>query len=330
MPQRTPSVVLSFGLVDPTGASGALADALGVAAMGCHLAAVTTCIAVQDTRERSDLFVIDEELVDDQARAVLQDMPVAAIKIGALGSTDNAQAIGAILADYDDLPVVLDPRLDLPSAGPDAGEGGADSAAAEIAVAMRELLLPQTTVLTLNLRQARRLVTLAGADEQVGDADDWTAVQCAQRLMRWGAASVLVTAASSQGGQVINTLFGPDELQQNESLDARDHAFTGAGDTLSAALSALLAQGIDLGDAVREANEYLAGALAAGYRVGMGDAVPDRLFWASDEDAADAADAAAASDPTEGAAALVAGVDQRRDPAVDPPVATIVRAAQRR
>ena len=79
MTTRSPPVVLSFGLLDPTGASGALADGLSVAAMGCHLSLVATCIAVQDTRERSDLFIVDEELLDDQARAVLQDMPVAAI-----------------------------------------------------------------------------------------------------------------------------------------------------------------------------------------------------------------------------------------------------------
>ncbi|MEW5878905.1 MAG: hydroxymethylpyrimidine/phosphomethylpyrimidine kinase [Pseudomonadota bacterium] len=257
---------------DPTGAGGVLADALACASMGCHAACAITGVVVQDSRRVEDVLVVDDEWIDDQARAVLQDMPVAAFKVGAVGSADNAQAIAEILADYPDLPVVLDPFLS------DAGEqAGFDP---DLIAAMRALLLPQTTVLTVSLAQARRMIAVATDDDA---AEEFAAAECAKKLLEWGAEYALITGAESTSDLLINRLFGDDGSVQNESIERVDLPFRGAGDTLSAAIAALLAQGIDVGDAVREANEFLAQALAGGFRLGMGDAVPDRLFWASDD-----------------------------------------------
>lgn len=272
MSTQAPPTVLAFAMSDPTGAGGVLADSLACAAMGCHAACAITGVAVQDSRSVEDVLVVDDEWLDDQARAVLQDMPVAAFKIGAIGSADNAQAIAEILADYPDLPVVLDPSLS------DAGErAGFDP---DLIGAMRELLLPQTTVLTVSLAQARRLIAVATDDDA---AEEFSAADCAARLLEWGAEYVLVTGAESTGDLIVNRLYGDDGSVQNESIERVDLPFRGAGDTLSAGIAALLAQGIDVGDAVREANEFLAQALAGGFRLGMGDAVPDRLFWANDD-----------------------------------------------
>jgi hydroxymethylpyrimidine/phosphomethylpyrimidine kinase len=131
---------------DPTGAGGVLADALACASMGCHAACAITGVVVQDSRSVEDVMVLDDEWLEDQARAVLQDMQVAAFKVGAPGSADNAQAIAEILADYADLPVVFDPFV------ADAGaQAGFDP---DLIGAIRELSLPQTTVLTVRLAQA--------------------------------------------------------------------------------------------------------------------------------------------------------------------------------
>ncbi len=257
---------------DPTGAGGVLADSVACASMGCHAACAITGVVVQDSRSVEDVLVVDDEWLDDQARAVLQDMPVAAFKIGAIGSADNAQAIAEILADYPDPPVVLDPFLS------DTGErAGFDP---DLIGAMRDLLLPQTTVLTVSLAQARRLIAVATEDDA---AEELSAAGCAGKLLEWGAEYVLVTGAESTRDLIVNRLFGDDGSVQNESIERVDLPFRGAGDTLSAGIAALLAQGIDVGDAVREANEFLARALAGGFRLGMGDAVPDRLFWANDD-----------------------------------------------
>lgn len=277
MAVHAPPVVLAFGASDPTGATGLAADAITCASMGCHATAVVTAVSVQDSVRVQDVQAIDDELVDDQARAVLEDMPVAAIKVGAVGSSDNVQSIAAILSDYDDVPVVVDPSFIAPSA--DASES---RSALELMTAMCELLLPQTTVLTLDLETARRLTAVLAPAGRTDD-DDVGAAECARRLLGAGAQYVLLTGVQTAGGLNVNTLFGPDGGQQNESVDRIDRRFRGAGDTLSASIAALLAQGIEVGDAVREAHDFLGQSLAAGFRLGMGAAMPDRLFWAGDE-----------------------------------------------
>lgn len=107
----TPPIVLSFAASDPSGGAGAQADLLTIAAMGCHPLSVITAITVQDSLGVDDIFALDSEWVADQARAVLEDMPVAAFKIGMLGSVDNIAAIAEIVGDYPDIPLILDPVL---------------------------------------------------------------------------------------------------------------------------------------------------------------------------------------------------------------------------
>ncbi len=280
MPVHAPPVVLTFGVSDPTGATGLAADAITCASMGCHAAGAVTAVSVQDSVRLQDVLAIEGELVDDQARAVLEDMPVAAIKVGAIGSSDNAQVIAAILSDYDDVPVVVDPWFEVPAA-----EIEESRSALELMTAMCELMLPRTTMLTVDLKTARRLGTVlaaaGGSTEE--DADDLSASECARRLLGAGAEYVLLTGVQTAGGLNVNTLFDAEGGQQNESVDRVELRFRGAGDTLSASIAALLAQGIDVGDAVREAHDFLGQSLAAGFRLGMGAAMPDRLFWAGDD-----------------------------------------------
>ena len=273
---HAPPTVLTFSASDPTGAGGVLADALTCASMGCHAACAITAVGVQDSTRVEDALLIDDEWLDDQARAVLQDMPVAAIKVGAVGSSDNAQAIAEILSDYPELPVVFDP---LPAVRASGG-GSEEQADAELMAALRELIVPQSTVMTLSLQQARRWLALAADDDA---REEWDAARCARELLEWGAEYVLVTGAEMSGNLVVNRLYGPEQSVQSESVERIDLRFRGAGDTLSAAIAALLAQGIEVGYAVLEANEFLGQALAGGFRLGMGDSMPDRLFWAGDD-----------------------------------------------
>ena len=126
------------------------ADILTIASMGCHPLSVVTAVTVQDTTGVDDVLPIDAEWVVDQARAVLEDMPVRAFKIGLLGSVENIAAIAEVIADYPDIPLVLDPVL--------ASGRGDELANEDMVDALRELLLPQTTILTPNSGEARRLV----------------------------------------------------------------------------------------------------------------------------------------------------------------------------
>ena len=258
-------VVLSISGHDPTGGAGIQADIEALASMGCHCAPVVTCIAVQDTRDVKDLSPLDPMLVVEQARAVLEDMEVQAVKIGLLGSVQIVEAVHTLLMDYPKLPVVLDPIL---KAG-----GGTELADDEITEAIKELLLPQTTLLTPNSEEARRLAPSAD-----------TLDACAQELMDRGSEYILLTGTHEQEKQVVNRLYGNRRFMEAFHWERLEESYHGSGCTLAAAVAGLLAQGLEPFTAVHEAQEFTWEALKNGYRLGMGQLIPNRLFWAHDED----------------------------------------------
>ncbi|GAB6040430.1 bifunctional hydroxymethylpyrimidine kinase/phosphomethylpyrimidine kinase [Endothiovibrio diazotrophicus] len=258
-------VVLALSGHDPTGGAGIQADIEAMASMGCHCAPVITSIAVQDTRDVKELIPLDPTVVVAQARAVLEDMEVQAVKIGLLGSVQAVEAVHTLLTDYPKLPVVLDPIL---KAG-----GGTPLADEEVTEAIRQLLLPQTTLLTPNSEEARKLAP--GADNL--DA-------CAQELMDRGAEFVLITGAHERDPQVINRLYGNRRFMEAFHWERLTDSYHGSGCTLAASLAGLLAQGLEPFSAVHEAQEYTWESLRNGYRLGMGQLIPNRLFWAHDEE----------------------------------------------
>jgi hydroxymethylpyrimidine/phosphomethylpyrimidine kinase len=247
--------------------------------MGCHPLSVLTAITVQDTLGVEGVQPLDAEWVADQARCLLEDMPVDAFKIGVLGSVENIAAIAEILSDYPDVPLVLDPVL--------ASGRGDELASDEMLHALRELLLPRTTILTPNSTEARRL---ADGDEDVEPA----LPVCAQRLIELGCEYVLITGTHEPTAQVINTLYGRSGVVRTDQWERLPGNYHGSGCTLASAIAAMLANGLELPEAVREAQDYTWHALAKAYRPGMGQFLPDRLFWARDEEAEPAAEEAEA------------------------------------
>jgi hydroxymethylpyrimidine/phosphomethylpyrimidine kinase len=221
---------------------------------------------VQDTLGVEAVYPLDSEWVEDQARAVLEDMPVAAFKIGLVGSVENISVIAEIVSDYPDIPLVLDPVL--------ASGRGDELATEEMLEAIRELLLPQTTVLTPNSMEARRLAE----EEEDEDAPDLPG--CAQRLISLGCEYVLVTGTHENTPKVINTLYGENGQVRSDRWDRLPGSYHGSGCTLASAVAANLANGLDVADAVRDAQEYTWQSLANGFRPGMGQHIPDRFFWA--------------------------------------------------
>jgi hydroxymethylpyrimidine/phosphomethylpyrimidine kinase len=264
-----PPIVLAFGASDPSGGTGAQSDILTLASTGCHPLSVITAITVQDTLGIEAVLTIDAEWVADQARCLLEDMPVDAFKIGALGSVENVAAIAEIVSDYPDVPLVLDPVLV-------AGRGD-DLAADEMAHALRELLLPQTTIVIPGALEVRRL---AQADDEDDEPDLAT---CAARLIDTGCEYVLITGTHEATAEVINTLYAKSGVVRTDTWPRLPGRFHGAGGTLAAAIAAMLANGIDIAEAVREAQDYTWQTLKKAYRPGMGQLLPDRLFWARDD-----------------------------------------------
>jgi hydroxymethylpyrimidine/phosphomethylpyrimidine kinase len=273
-----PPIVLAFSASDPSGGAGMQADILTLASMGCHPLSVLTAITVQDTLGVEGIMALDTEWVADQARCLLEDMPVDAFKIGVLGSLENIAAIAEILSDYPDVPVVLDP---VQSSG-----RGDELASEEMAHAVRELLLPQSTIVTPNSMEARRL-------GEVDDDDDPSLAACAQRLLEMGAEYVLITGTHEPTPQVINTLYGAKGVVRTDTWQRLPGSYHGSGCTLASAIAAMLANGLEIPEAVREAQDYTWHTLKKAYRPGMGQFLPDRLFWAREETDAPGDDTAA-------------------------------------
>jgi hydroxymethylpyrimidine/phosphomethylpyrimidine kinase len=257
----TPPIVLAFAASDPTGGAGMQADLLTIASLGCHPLSVLTALTVQDTRGVESLLAIEPAWVERQARRVLEDIPVAAFKLGVLGSARNAKVVASILAERPDTPVVLDPVL--------ASGRGDTLANAETVQVLRTALLPRTTVLTPNSLEARRLL---------GAAPDSDLSHCARQLAADGCRYVLVTGTHETAAEVVNTLYDARGVVREDRWQRLPGSYHGSGCTLASALAALLAKGSDVERAVRQAQEYTWQSLAAGFNPGSGQAIPDRFF----------------------------------------------------
>lgn len=273
MQNQTSPLILTFGATDPIGAIGIQADLASFAAMGCHGLSVVTSILIGDTARIEDAQIIDADWVADQARVVLEDMPVAAFKVGAPGSVENVSVIAEIVSDYPDMPLILDPFI---SAIPDQGPDGED-----MLVAIRELLIPQTTLFLTSTVELSRLAETwrepSGDDAMPLDV---------MRLIDMGCEYVFVTGTQSGVQDVANTLFDGSGLLRQDSWQRLPGSFSGAGSTLSATIAAMLANGVDVPEAVFEAQEFTHAALANAHRLGMGKLTPDRYFWAREPDTA--------------------------------------------
>lgn len=276
MPDSLP-IVLVFAATDPSGGAGIQADILTLSSMGCHPLPVITAVTIQDTMGVEDVLPIDAEWVADQARCVLEDMAVTVFKVGLLGSVEAIAAIAEVISDYPDIPLVLDPVL--------ASGRGDELASEDVISAMRELLIPQTTLITPNSLEARRL-----AQDDSNENDDPDLNECARRLLNLGCEYVLVTGTHENTAQVVNTLHDQQGVVRSDSWQRLPGIFHGSGCTLASAVAATIANGLGVPEAVRDAQEYTWQALKFAYRTGMGQLIPDRLFWAREEEQEDAQD----------------------------------------
>ena len=255
--------VLAFSAADPTGGAGMQADLLTIASLGCHPLSVITAITAQDTRGVEALLALEPEWIAHQARLVLADIPVAAFKLGVLGSARNAEAVAAILAEHPRIPVVLDPVL---ASG--RGDPLSDDSTIE---AMRSALVPLATVLTPNSAEARRLALAAPEAPLAG---------CAIELAKLGCGYVLVTGTHEAGANVVNTLYDARGAVREDAWPRLPGEYHGSGCTLASALAAMLAKGFAVPEAAQTAQAYTWKALEASFAPGRGQHLPNRFFGA--------------------------------------------------
>jgi hydroxymethylpyrimidine/phosphomethylpyrimidine kinase len=248
---KSPPIVLVFAASDPTGGAGIQADILTLAACGCHPISVVTALTVQDTSGVERVHAVDSALVAEQARCLLADFDVAAIKIGVLGSAQNVEAVARLLADQTHAPVVLDPVLA-------SGRGDALAGKESIAL-MQKHLFALTTVATPNSIEAERLGGVGA-------------------LLGAGCRYVLVTGTHDEGADVVNRLHDAGGQVREDRWPRLAGSYHGSGCTLASALAAALAKGTAMPEAVRDAQEFTWQALAAGFRPGAGQHIPQRFF----------------------------------------------------
>lgn len=282
--ETSPACVMTFNANDPSGAGGLTADITAMTSAGAHALAVVTGTYVRDTAEIFDHISFDEEAVAEQARTTLEDMPVSAIKVGFVGNPENISTIAEIASDYADVPLIAYmPNL----------SWWEDEAIDNYLDAFRELMLPQTTVLVGNHSSLWRWLLPDWAGKKSPSARD-----IAKAASDFGVPYTLVTGIPLPEQFIDNVLATPQAVLYSEKFERFEAVFAGAGDTLTAALSALVANGHSLQAATAEALAYLDHSLDAGFHPGMGNIVPDRLFWAqTDTGEQDDDDEAADGDP---------------------------------
>ncbi|MDP3894714.1 bifunctional hydroxymethylpyrimidine kinase/phosphomethylpyrimidine kinase [Nocardioides sp.] len=266
----TPPVVLAIAGTDSGGAAGLAADLTTCAALGAHGACVVAAVTAQDTTGVLSIHAVPVEVVAAQLDAVLDDLPVAAVKTGMLGS---AEAVRLVADRCRGLPLVVDPVL--------AATSGARLATDEVRAAYLEHLLPVATVATPNRGEALALLGLA--------ADDSTPPSALARWLTGLGCAVVVTggpdgAPTGPVDTCTDWLALPADVGASPAPGAGDapmmlhhpavdtHNDHGTGCTFSAALAVHLARGQPLEDAVRAAATYTTGqlALSAHWTLGRG------------------------------------------------------------
>jgi len=216
---------------------------------------------VQDTQTVTKIQAVDADLITQQAKAILEDMPITAFKLGLLGSIENIEAVHEIIHQYPDIPVVMDPII--------RSGSGTQLSNKDMVLAFSDLIFPLTTIVTPNSHEA-----LWRAPES-NNIDS-----CDQELRDDGCKYVLITGTHETSKEVINRLYHQHKKVEDFYWQRLPHEYHGSGCTLSSAIAALLARGLSVFDAVNEAQEYTWQSLSAGKQLGMGQLHPERFFWA--------------------------------------------------
>ena len=265
---KSPPKVMTFSATDPTGGAGLQADILTISSLGCYPVSIVTGFTVQDTIGVNKLIPIDSELVNEQARLILEDMEVEIFKLGLLGSKENIATIAEIISDYPDIPLIIDPILA-------SGRGDAFSDI-DTRTMMMELLFSESLLITPNSLEARQLVS--DEEEPLNLAID----ACADRFKKMGCENILITGTHDNTENVINTLYNSSNQIIPYHWDRLPGSYHGSGCTLTAAISAYYALGLSIDEAVEEAQHFTWQTLKNSFKPGMGQLIPNRFFRGND------------------------------------------------
>jgi hydroxymethylpyrimidine/phosphomethylpyrimidine kinase len=248
-----PPVALTIAGSDPSGGAGIQADLKTFHQFRVYGEAVITLLTVQNTVRVSRVEVMPPHLVQEQLAAVIEDIPPAAAKTGALGSAEMVEAVACAAADFA-FPLVVDPVM--------VSKHGLSLLPAEAITAIRDLLLPCAFLVTPNVPECEALTGIA-----IRTLDDMRRAAC--RLREMGARAVLVKGGHLEG-EATDLLFEGAEWHEFPAPRVVTPHTHGTGCTYSAAITAALAQGLDLPAAVARAKRFIHAAIRTNPGLGQG------------------------------------------------------------
>ncbi|HET9904800.1 MAG TPA: bifunctional hydroxymethylpyrimidine kinase/phosphomethylpyrimidine kinase [Xanthobacteraceae bacterium] len=250
------AIAVTIAGSDSGGGAGIQADLKTFSALGVYGASVIAALTAQNTHGVSAIHDVPAAFVAAQMDAVFSDLPVGAVKIGMLSQADIIAAVAAGLDRHRQKRVVLDPVM--------VATSGDRLLASEAVDILRRELVPRALVITPNLQEAAALL-----DAPVARSESEMRRQ-AERLLALGAAAVLIKGGHDRGPESIDLLFEPTRETRLAATRIATRNTHGTGCTLSSAIAAGLAKGLDLVDAVRAAKTYVTDAIAAADRLAVG------------------------------------------------------------
>jgi len=255
--------VLIIAGSDSSGGAGIQADIKTVTALGGYAATAVTAITVQNTLGVTDVHLIPLDIVEAQARAVLDDIGADAIKTGMLGGIEMVERVAEILDSASDVPAVVDPVM--------IAKGGAPLLELRAIEAVRSLMVPRAALLTPNTPEAEALTGLV-----IRTPDDMR--RAGEVLLRAGAQAVLMKGGHMPGDTVIDVLMTPHGETTFETARQETRHTHGTGCTLASACATGLAQGMSLPAAVARAWAYVQEAMARAPGFGAGHGPLDHAW----------------------------------------------------
>ena len=249
---------LSIAGSDPSGGAGIQADLKTFSALGCYGMAAITALTAQNTQGVTAVHVPPPEVLSAQLDAIFADVEVDAIKIGMLATGAMARAVAVHLKRHPAVPVVLDPVL--------VATSGDSLGTPDVVDALLDELLPAVTLVTPNLPEAARLAGVPAP------GDETAMRRVAEVMHERGARAVLIKGGHLSGDHAVDVLFDGRRHRTFAAPRVDTRNTHGTGCTLSSAIAAYLARGVDLASAVEAAKSYLSAALARSgqLRVGQG------------------------------------------------------------
>jgi len=246
-------VALTIAGSDPSGGAGLQADLKTFHQFGVYGEAVVTLLTVQNSVRMSRVEVMPAGLVMEQLEAVLEDIPPAAAKTGALGSAEIVQAVARAAGEFA-FPLVVDPVI--------IGKHGTQLLSDGAVRALRQELLPRATLVMPNIPEAEVL-----ADVRIRTLEDARRAACAIRAA--GARAVLIKGGHMEG-DAVDVLFDGAEWHDFPAPRLETRHTHGTGCTYSAAVTAGLALGLGLAQAVGRAKRFIHEAIRTNPGLGKG------------------------------------------------------------